>query len=55
MNYHKWNICEAAVLKGTKEGIHVYEFLREPLIELFGADFYEALCAAAAKFRDSEI
>lgn len=55
LNYHRWDICKAAVLKGQKEGIHVYEFLREPLSELFGADFYEALCAAAAKFRDSEI
>ena len=55
LNYHRWDICRAAVEKGKKEGIHVYEFLREPLTELLGADFYEALCIAAAKFLGSEI
>ena len=55
LNFHKWDICRCAFEKGEKEGIHVYEFLREPLSEMFGTEFYEALCAAAAKFRDSEI
>jgi hypothetical protein len=55
LNFHQWDVCRAAFEKGRKEGIHVYEFLREPLCKVFGDEFYEALCAAAAKFRDSEI
>ena len=30
-----------------KEKVRVYQFLREPIIQYFGADFYEALEAAA--------
>ena len=55
LNFHQWDVCRAAFEKGRKEGIHVYEFLREPLCKVFGDEFYEALCAAATKFRDSEI
>jgi len=47
LNLHRWDICKDAYEKGRKEKIRVYEFLREPLIEYFGADFYEGLCAAA--------
>lgn len=47
LNVHHWNICEDAFNKGKNEGIRVYQFLREPLIEAFGDEFYEALCAAA--------
>lgn len=48
LNVHHWDICNDAVAKGKREGIRVYQFLREPLIGIFGAEFYEALCAAAA-------
>jgi len=47
LNLHRWGICKEAYEKGKKEGIRVYQFLREPLISRFGQDFYEALCAAA--------
>ncbi len=47
LNFHRWNICKDAFEKGRKEGIRVYQFLREPLIELYGEDFYESLSAAA--------
>lgn len=47
LNLHRWKICSAAYEKGRREGVRVYEFLREPLIRRFGPDFYEALCAAA--------
>lgn len=48
LNVHHWAICSDAVEKGRKEGVRVYQFLREPLISLYGEEFYEALCAAAA-------
>ena len=47
LNLHRWGICKDAFEKGRREGIRVYQFLREPLTARFGEDFYEALCAAA--------
>ena len=47
LNLHKWSICAAAFEKGRREGVRVYQFLRGPLTEAFGEEFYEALCAAA--------
>ncbi|MBQ4389263.1 MAG: DUF3109 family protein [Bacteroidales bacterium] len=47
LNLHRWNICEDAFRKGRREGIRVYQFLRGPLTDAFGQDFYSALEAAA--------
>ncbi len=47
LNLHRWHLCKDAYEKGKREGIHVYEFLRDPLTTLYGKDFYDALCAAA--------
>ena len=47
LNLHRWHICKDAYAKGKKEEIRVYEFLREPLVEAFGEEFYSALSAAA--------
>lgn len=47
LNLHKWEICQCAFDKGRREGIRAYQFLRKPLIDNFGLDFYEALDAAA--------
>ena len=47
LNLHRWDICKAAYERGKREGIRVYQFLREPLIRRFGREFYDALCAAA--------
>lgn len=49
LNLHRWDICSDAFEKGRREGIRVYEFLKEPLTETFGAEFYDALTAAAAR------
>jgi hypothetical protein len=43
VNYHRWNVCKAAVLQGEKENLPVYKFLREPLIRKFGEDWYAEL------------
>ena len=43
MNYHRWDVCKAAVLLGEKENVPVYKFLREPLIRKFGEDWYREL------------
>lgn len=47
LNVHHWDICKPAFEKGRREGIRVYQFLKNPLTKSFGEDFYEALCAAA--------
>ena len=47
LNLHRWTICKPAFEKGRREGIRAYEFLRGPLERRFGAEFYEALDAAA--------
>ncbi len=47
LNLHRWAICADAYEKGRREGIRVYEFLRGPLTETFGEEFYSALSAAA--------
>ena len=47
LNYHRWDVCRDAVERGIREGIKVYQFLREPLIRRFGAEWYEQLCVAA--------
>ena len=47
LNVHHWDICETAREKGRREGIRVFQFLRKPLTDAYGADFYEALSAAA--------
>lgn len=43
VNYHKWSVCKAARAKGRREGIRLYSFLREPLIEYFGREWYDEL------------
>lgn len=47
LNLHRWNICASAFEKGRKEHIRAYWFLKKPLAENFGEDFYDALEAAA--------
>lgn len=47
LNYNRWDVCRDAVVKGRKEGIRVYQFLREPLIRRFGEEWYNELCDIA--------
>ncbi len=54
LNLHKWDICRAAFEKGRREGIRAYQFLRGPLTDVFGQEFYDALSAAAEHVLKSE-
>lgn len=47
LNLHRWDICNCAFEKGRREGIRVYQFLRQPLTDAYGKEFYEQLSAAA--------
>ena len=47
VNYHKWHICKPACDCGQKLKIPVYKFLKEPLINKYGRDWYKGLEFAA--------
>lgn len=49
LNYHKWAICKDAVEKGFRLSMPVYKFLKNPLIQRFGADWYAELEEVAAE------
>jgi hypothetical protein len=51
VNYHRWEVCQAARALGKKENIRVYQFLKEPLIRKFGAEWYDYLCQAAHEWK----
>ena len=52
LNYHRWDVCKAAVLLGKKENMPVYKFLKEPLIRKFGAEWYAELEIAAEELKN---
>ena len=43
LNYHRWAICKDAIERGKREGIRLYQFLREPLVRRFGEAWYNEL------------
>ena len=54
VNYHRWSICQPAVKFGNKEGVALYEFLKEPLIRKFGDNWYDNLCEAVEHIKESK-
>ncbi len=52
VNYHRWKICRSAESNGRRLGIRLYEFMREPLTERFGAEWYEALAEACRAWNE---
>ena len=43
LNYHHWDICKTACEKGRALALPVYKFLKEPLLQAFGEDWYREL------------
>ena len=43
LNYHKWDICSDACELGKNLKLPLYKFLKEPLIEKYGEDWYNSL------------
>lgn len=43
VNLHRWDVCADAFRAGKEKGIRVYEFLKQPLIQRFGKDWWEEL------------
>lgn len=50
VNYHRWKICKPAEVLGRKKGIRAYQFLREPLINRFGQEWYDELSLVAGEY-----
>ena len=51
VNYHKWEICDAACLLGKELQVPIYKFVKEALIRKFGEDWYLELEKMAEKIR----
>ena len=50
VNYHRWDICRDAEALGKAKGIRLYQFLKDPLTERFGAEWYAELCEACEAY-----
>jgi hypothetical protein len=51
LNYHRWDICKPACKLGEEHKVAVYQFLKEPLIRKFGADWYNELDVIAKQWK----
>lgn len=54
VNYHRWKICRCAELLGKKEGIRLYQFLKDPLTQKFGKDWYEEFAETCKIYLESQ-
>ena len=50
VNYHRWKICKCAEVQGRKNGTRVYQFLKQPLIERFGQQWYDELALVCREY-----
>lgn len=50
VNYHRWDICRPAEKLGREKGIRLYQFLKEPLTERFGKEWYDELVLACEMY-----
>lgn len=53
VNYSEQPVCSEARIKGSKEDVYVYQFLKEPLTRALGENMYNELCIAAEELRKS--
>lgn len=49
VNYDRWEICDSACKLGKKQRVPVYQFLKEPLIRKYGAEWYAQLAEQIEK------
>ena len=55
INYHQWDICDLALLKGKKEQVALYKYVKEPLIRKYGEDWYRQLEEEVESGRYNEV
>lgn len=51
VEYHRWDICHCARIKGKKLHLPLYQFLKEPLIRRFGQEWYNELELTANEWK----
>ncbi len=51
VEYHRWDICHCARIKGKKLHLPLYQFLKEPLIRRFGQEWYDELELTANEWK----
>lgn len=51
VEYHRWDICHPARVCGKKLHLPIYQFLKQPLIERFGEEWYNELCLVAEEWK----
>lgn len=51
LNYHKWEICDAACTLGKELQVPVYKFVKQALIRKFGEEWYMELEKVAENHR----
>lgn len=54
VNYHKWEICDAACKLGAELQVPIYKFVKESLIRKFGKDWYSQLEQVAEEHSKSQ-
>lgn len=54
-NYDRWEICAAACVRGKRESIPLYQFVKDAIIRKKGMAFYEELDAAAQAMKNGDI
>ena len=52
VNLHKWDVCRGAFVKGRRKGVRAYEFLKGPLTERFGEEWYKELLLVAKELEN---
>lgn len=50
VNFHRWKICHSAETNGRRLGVRAYQFLKQPLTECFGAEWYDELVTACEAY-----
>lgn len=54
LNYHRWEVCKPARILGKEYEMPVFRFLKEPLIRIFGMEFYKDLETVYFEWRKSQ-
>lgn len=50
VNVHEWSVCKCAFDEGKRLDVPVFRFLKQPLIEAFGSEWYEKLEIASVEY-----
>lgn len=52
LNYHKWHVCQPALVLGHKAKVPVYQFLKGPITRKYGEEFFAQMEIIEKELRD---